>query len=81
MHASGLFWDRPIAYQPLTLNAFKEGLLTSGMDKGFVEIMFSEWKVAATGGLSLLSDAIPIITGKAPRSFRQFLENHKSWFV
>ncbi len=70
-----------LAYHPLTLDEFRDELLKGGLESGTVEVFMSEWSAASLGALSFFTDCVSIITGRQPRSFREYADDHRSLFL
>lgn len=72
--------NRTIRYQSVPVEDFTRGLAAT-MPAELVDVLASEWRLAAAGGLSIFSDHVELITGTKPRTFRHFVEDHATLFA
>ncbi len=73
--------DRKITYRkPSFLKYRKEYIKNRGLDKGYVNITVMLYFMTRMGTAKKVTDEFYQLTGKKPRTFRQFALNHKKAF-
>lgn len=69
-----------INYVDVPLTAAKESMMAAGMPERLVDMMNELYALGPAGHLAYVADTVEKVTGKRPRSFLQFAEDHAAAF-
>ncbi len=62
------------------LAAAKQGMLDARMPEKLADMMNELYALGPAGHLAYVADTVKSVTGQAPRSFRQFAQDHATVF-
>ncbi len=71
---------RAVNFVDVPLAAAKEGMMAAGMQEKLADMMNELYALGPAGHLAYVADTVERVTGHAPRSFRQFAEDHAAAF-
>lgn len=71
---------RTVTFIDVSLAASKEGMTAAGMPEKLADMMNELYALGPAGHLAHVADTVETVTGHAPRSFRQFAEDHAAAF-
>lgn len=77
----GNFFQRHVQYKAQPLAEYEKAMSQLVSEGWRVQATVKDWEIGNSGGFSLTSDYVKTITGKDPRSLRQFLNDHRAWFL
>ena len=72
--------DRGVNYVDVPLAAAKEGMMSAGMPEKLADLMNELYALGPAGHLAYVADTVEAVTGRRPRTFRQFAEDHAAAF-
>ena len=72
---------RQISYIAVSAEDFKGSLLSAGMPEWDAHVMAEIMSVFAEGRYTAIETDLPTLLGRAPRTFAQFVEDHKAAFA
>ncbi len=70
----------PVTYVNLSSDQFKAGLIQAGLPEWLAEDLVTIESAWASGHTEEISDAIPLITGRAARTFAEFARDYRAAF-
>ena len=70
--------DRKIAYQPLTTEAFVTMLTGAGVPSDYAGFLAAIFHPVREGWTAVVTDSVKTLTGKTPRSLRDYAEHNKA---
>jgi uncharacterized protein YbjT (DUF2867 family) len=68
---------RPIRYRDIAPQALRATLLGAGLGADYADMLLGQFSLLRAGHAAALTDAVRQLTGRAPRSFRGFAEDHR----
>jgi len=71
---------RGVTYVDTPLAAAKEGMMSAGMTEKLADLMNELYALGPAGHLAYVADTVKAVTGRRPRTFRQFVEDHAAAF-
>jgi uncharacterized protein YbjT (DUF2867 family) len=71
---------RTINTMDVPLDAAREQMLASGMDRAFVDVVINGAEFAREGGNAILTDDVERVVGRPPRTFRTWADDHRHAF-
>lgn len=71
---------KTVSYVDVPLEAAKKGMLDAGMPEKLADLMNELYALGPAGHLAYVADTVKAVTGGAPRSFRQFAQDHAKAF-
>ncbi len=71
---------KTVSYVDVPLEAAKKGMLDAGMPEKLADLMNELYALGPAGHLAYVADSVKTVTGGAPRSFRQFAQDHAKAF-
>ena len=71
---------KTVTYVDIPLEAAKEGMVSAGMPEKLAELMNELYALGPAGHLVCAVDTVEKVTGRPPRSFRQFAEDYATAF-
>lgn len=77
----GEIFRRPVSYYDLSVQALGEFLLRSQMPEPMVRQVQGLAELVRTGGSGVVTEDFQQLTGRSPRTMRDFLIEHKAQFV
>jgi len=72
---------RPFRYEPLAPEVFLESMRSAGAEMAYMNCVYDHWKRYAAGtipGADDTFDNFPVITGKQPAKWADFIQRHKA---
>jgi len=72
---------QPFRYEPLAPEVFLEAMRSAGAEMAYMNCVYDHWKRYAAGtipGADDTFDNFPLITGKQPTKWADFIEKHKA---
>ncbi|MBC9881423.1 SDR family oxidoreductase [Bradyrhizobium sp. INPA01-394B] len=69
-----------VNYVDVPLAAAKEGMMSAGMPEKLADLMNELYALGPAGHLAYVADTVEAVTGRRPRTFRQFAEDHAAAF-
>jgi hypothetical protein len=72
---------RPVSYVDLSEAAMREGLLRFGFPEWQADGLIEDYAHYRRGEASAVSIAVEDVTGRPPRSFREFVQDYKQAFL
>ncbi|MDF1721536.1 MAG: SDR family oxidoreductase [Minwuia sp.] len=72
--------DKGVNYVDVPLAAAKEGMMSAGMPEKLADLMNELYALGPAGHLAYVADTVEAVTGRRPRTFRQFAEDHAAAF-
>jgi uncharacterized protein YbjT (DUF2867 family) len=72
---------QPFRYEPLAPEVFLEAMRSAGAEMAYMNCVYDHWKRYAAGtipGADDTFDNFPLITGKQPTKWAEFIESHKA---
>jgi uncharacterized protein YbjT (DUF2867 family) len=72
---------RAVRYRDIPLDAMRERLRASGMPEWHVEVQMEFSAALSAGHAATVTDTVAVVTGKPPRTFNQFLQEHAGLFT
>ncbi|MGE0094219.1 MAG: SDR family oxidoreductase [Alphaproteobacteria bacterium] len=69
-----------VNYVDVPLAAAKEGMMSAGMPEKLADMMNELYALGPAGHLAYVADTVEAVTGRRPRTFRQFAEDHATSF-
>lgn len=72
--------DKGVNYVDVPLAAAKEGMMSAGMPEKLADLMNELYALGPAGHLAYVADTVEAVTGRRPRTFRQFAEDHVAAF-
>lgn len=71
---------RDIRYVPVDETAAQQGMRENGLDPWTIDILTSLDRAVAAGHTAGMTDTVKVVTGKEPRTFEEFANDHaKAW--
>jgi len=71
---------KPITYQDVSLTAMRQDLLATGLPAWLVEVRIEFATVLRAGHAATVTDSVKAVTGKPPRTFDAFAQEHTALF-
>lgn len=71
---------KTVNHVDVPLAAARQGMLDAGMPAKLADMMNELYALGPAGHLAYVADTIKAVTGQAPRSFRQFAQEHATAF-
>ncbi len=71
---------RGVTYVDIPLAAAKEGMMSAEMPEKLADLMNELYALGPAGHLAYVADTVEEVTGRRPRTFRQFAEDHAAAF-
>jgi uncharacterized protein YbjT (DUF2867 family) len=71
---------RPVAYQDLAAEPFRHSLIAAGLPEWLANDL-STLEDASRGTVMAVSEGVMRLAGQPPRSFREFLGDHRALFA
>jgi uncharacterized protein YbjT (DUF2867 family) len=71
---------RKVTYNDMPLEAMRERLRASGMPEWHVEIQIDFSTALSAGQAATVTDTVAAVTGRQPRTFEQFFQEHRDVF-
>ena len=75
---------QPFRYEPLAPEIFLEAMRSAGAEMAYMSCVYDHWKRYAAGtipGADVTFDNFPLITGRQPTRWAEFIERHKAEFA
>jgi uncharacterized protein YbjT (DUF2867 family) len=72
---------RTVATVDISLEAYRERLLASGLDPAFVEVAVNGSRLVAEGGNARLTGEVEQVLGRPPRTFTTWAYDHRAAFA
>lgn len=72
---------RTITYRPASIGEFRKQYKKQGFANDFINVMIGIYLVARIGLAKKVTPETAQLLGKAPISFRQYVEDYKSWWA
>ncbi len=72
---------RAITYEEISPEAMRAGLLSAGLPADYVEFMLVILGYFKAGAAERITDAVPSLTGRAPRRFADYAMEHRAAWV
>jgi NAD(P)H dehydrogenase (quinone) len=72
---------QPFRYEPLSPDVFLEAMRSAGAEMAYMNCVYDHWKRYAAGkipGADDTFDNFPVLTGKQPTKWADFIQRHKS---
>ena len=71
---------RAVNYVDIPLATAKVGMIAAGMPEKLADLMNELYALGPAGHLAYVADTVEVVTGRRPRAFRQFVEDHAAAF-
>ena len=71
---------RSVTYKNVPVAVMREQLLAAGMPEWHVDVQVEFNTALGSGQASTVTDTVEAVTGKAPRTFNQFIREHIALF-
>jgi uncharacterized protein YbjT (DUF2867 family) len=71
---------KSVSYVDVPLAAAKQGMVSAGMPEKLADLMNETYALGPAGHLAYVADTVETVTGRRPRTFRQFAEDHAAAF-
>jgi uncharacterized protein YbjT (DUF2867 family) len=75
------FLGRTVIYKDVPLEAMRERLRASGMPEWHIAVQIDFSAALSAGHAATVTDAVAAVTGKPPRTFEQFFQEHVGLFT
>jgi uncharacterized protein YbjT (DUF2867 family) len=72
--------QRTITFDDITPDAMRAGLLAAGLPEDYAAFMLTILHYFSLGAAARITDAVPTITGAAPRTFQQYARDYRDAF-
>jgi uncharacterized protein YbjT (DUF2867 family) len=72
--------DRALEVVDVPLEAYRDRLLSAGVDPGFVDVAVNGSKLIADGGNAVLTDDVAAVLSRPPRPFAEWVRDHRAAF-
>jgi hypothetical protein len=72
---------KKVIYNDVPLEAIRERLRASGMPEWHVEVQMDFTIALRAGQAATITDTVAAVTGRPPRTFEQFFQEHVGLFI